>query len=158
MPALLQLPAAFARIAGAVAGRRLAPGEAAWLVGVPGILLLAPAMIPGQVFWLGIPAAVLVPRSERPVERATLAAAERQRASTQLHQLFLSPAPAMELRVFGATDRLDDRADPIIQIAPPLVAEPELFTEIAGILREGLEITVEQAGAIAPAESSISPI
>ena len=58
----------------------------------------------------------------------------------------------------GLLCRLDDRADPIIQIAPPLVAEPELFTEIAGILREGLEITVEQAGAIAPAESSISPI
>ncbi|MGK2932687.1 MAG: aspartate aminotransferase family protein [Solirubrobacterales bacterium] len=40
----------------------------------------------------------------------------------------------------GLICRLDDRADPIIQIAPPLVSEPELFPEIAGILREGLEI------------------
>ncbi|HMT04556.1 MAG TPA: aspartate aminotransferase family protein [Solirubrobacterales bacterium] len=40
----------------------------------------------------------------------------------------------------GLLCRLDDRADPIIQIAPPLIAEPALFEEITGILREGLEI------------------
>ncbi|UDY35164.1 ABC transporter ATP-binding protein [Dermatobacter hominis] len=58
-----------------------------------------------------VPAAILVPRSERHVEQATVRAAERQRASTQIHQLFLSPTPAMELRVFDAVDRMDDRAD-----------------------------------------------
>ncbi|HNH87651.1 MAG TPA: hypothetical protein PLE93_11150, partial [Solirubrobacterales bacterium] len=68
----------------------------------------------------------------------------------------------------GLLCRLDDRADPIIQIAPPLIAEGALFEEIAGILREGLEITAKQAGTgsrpdhgsstRAPEESSISPI
>ena len=47
----------------------------------------------------------------------------------------------------GLICRLDDRADPIVQIAPPLVAEPELFGEIAGILREGLEIAWDHAQA-----------
>jgi len=45
----------------------------------------------------------------------------------------------------GLLCRLDDRADPIIQVAPPLIAEPALFSEIAGILREGLEITAARA-------------
>lgn len=58
-----------------------------------------------------IPAAVLVPRSERFVDAAKSRAAERQRAATQLHRLFLAPGPAMELRVFNAATRLDDRAD-----------------------------------------------
>jgi ATP-binding cassette subfamily B protein len=62
-----------------------------------------------------VPAAILVPRSERHVERAALLAAERHRAATQLHQLFLTPAPAMELRVFGAADRMDERADQLWQ-------------------------------------------
>jgi adenosylmethionine-8-amino-7-oxononanoate aminotransferase len=39
----------------------------------------------------------------------------------------------------GLICRLDDRADPIVQIAPPLVADAALFDEIAAILREGLE-------------------
>jgi adenosylmethionine-8-amino-7-oxononanoate aminotransferase len=39
----------------------------------------------------------------------------------------------------GLICRLDDRADPIVQIAPPLVAPASLFEEIAAILREGLE-------------------
>ncbi|MCB0828161.1 MAG: aspartate aminotransferase family protein [Solirubrobacterales bacterium] len=46
----------------------------------------------------------------------------------------------------GLICRLDDRADPIVQIAPPLVSEPELFTEIAGILREGFEIAADHVG------------
>lgn len=58
-----------------------------------------------------VPAAILVPRSERYVEAATLATAEQHRAATQLHQLFLSPTSAMELRLFDASDRLDRRAD-----------------------------------------------
>ncbi len=39
----------------------------------------------------------------------------------------------------GLICRLDDRADPIIQIAPPLVADAALFEEIGAILRAGLE-------------------
>jgi adenosylmethionine-8-amino-7-oxononanoate aminotransferase len=62
----------------------------------------------------------------------------------------------------GLICRLDDRADPIVQIAPPLISDGELFAEIAGILREGLEIAWEK-GKDAPrahgsAAASISPI
>jgi len=46
----------------------------------------------------------------------------------------------------GLICRLDDRADPIVQIAPPLVADAALFEEIAGILRAGLEIASERVG------------
>ncbi len=37
--------------------------------------------------------------------------------------------------------RLDDRAEPIVQIAPPLVADMALFEEITEILRDGLDAT-----------------
>ena len=75
-----------------------------WLLGaVHPLLLLTPLC--------AVPTAVLLPRSERFVDRAKAVAAERQRAATQLHQLFLSPGPAMELRVFGASERIDDRSD-----------------------------------------------
>lgn len=75
-----------------------------WLLGaVHPLLLLTPLC--------AIPTAVLVPRSERYVDRAKAVAAERQRAATQLHQLFLTPTAAMELRVFGAADRIDRRSD-----------------------------------------------
>src|SRR6185503_5011961 len=67
------------------------------------LLLLVPVF--------AVPTAILVPRSERYVDAANAAAAERQRAATQLHRLFLTPAAAMELRVFGCTDRLDRRSD-----------------------------------------------
>lgn len=39
----------------------------------------------------------------------------------------------------GLICRLDDRADPIVQLAPPLVAEAALFDEIAAILADALE-------------------
>lgn len=58
-----------------------------------------------------VPTTILVPRSERFVDRAKALAAERQRAATQIHTLFLSPGPAMELRVFDAADDLDERSD-----------------------------------------------
>ncbi len=59
----------------------------------------------------------------------------------------------------GLLCRLDDRADPIIQIAPPLISEPELFGEIAAILREGLELTAArvQSGS-PPHQSATRPI
>ncbi|MBA2241029.1 MAG: aspartate aminotransferase family protein [Solirubrobacterales bacterium] len=46
----------------------------------------------------------------------------------------------------GLVCRLDDRAEPIVQIAPPLTAGPELFEEITQILRRGLEHAAERAG------------
>jgi adenosylmethionine-8-amino-7-oxononanoate aminotransferase len=55
-----------------------------------------------------------------------------------------------ELWSRGLICRLDDRADPIIQIAPPLVADAALLEEIASILREGLEVAAERAGELAP--------
>ena len=75
-----------------------------WLLGaVHPLLLLTPLF--------AVPTVILVPRSERFVDRAKALAAERQRAATQIHQLFLTPGSAMELRVFGAADRLDERSD-----------------------------------------------
>jgi adenosylmethionine-8-amino-7-oxononanoate aminotransferase len=54
----------------------------------------------------------------------------------------------------GLICRLDDRADPIVQIAPPLVAGRDLFEEITEILRAGLEVAAdrvdERPGALAP--------
>lgn len=75
-----------------------------WLLGaVHPLLLLTPLC--------AVPTAILVPRSERYVDRAKSIAAERQRAATQLHDLFLRPTSAMELRVFDSAERLDERAD-----------------------------------------------
>jgi ATP-binding cassette subfamily B protein len=92
---------------------------ALWLLAhVSPVLLLLPLF--------AIPTAILVPRSERHVDDARLRAAERQRAATQLHQLFLNPAPAMELRVFDAADSLDQRSD-------------DLWSDVASLeLRGGL--------------------
>ncbi len=79
-------------------------GTGLWLLSaVHPLLLLVPVF--------AVPTAILVPRSERYVDAANAAAAERQRAATQLHRLFLRPAAAMELRVFGCADRLDRRSD-----------------------------------------------
>jgi len=75
-----------------------------WLLAaVHPVLLLTPLC--------AIPTAVLVPRSERFQDHAKAVAAERQRAATQLHQLFLAPGPAMEMRVFDAADNLDAQSD-----------------------------------------------
>ncbi len=51
----------------------------------------------------------------------------------------------------GMICRLDDRAEPIVQIAPPLVADLALFEEITSILREGLTHAAERLEAGAPA-------
>ena len=55
----------------------------------------------------------------------------------------------------GLICRLDDRADPIVQIAPPLVAGPDLFEEIAAILRAGLEHAAERMDERPPAPSPV---
>jgi adenosylmethionine-8-amino-7-oxononanoate aminotransferase len=51
----------------------------------------------------------------------------------------------------GLICRLDDRAEPIVQIAPPLVAGIELFEELTEILRDGLSHAAEQLAAGPPA-------
>jgi hypothetical protein len=47
--------------------------------------------------------------------------------------------------------RLDDRAEPFVQIAPPLIADVGLFEEITEILRIGLTHAAAQLEAGAPA-------
>jgi adenosylmethionine-8-amino-7-oxononanoate aminotransferase len=44
----------------------------------------------------------------------------------------------------GLVCRLDDRTEPIVQIAPPLVADQATITEIAEILRAGLTVAAER--------------
>jgi adenosylmethionine-8-amino-7-oxononanoate aminotransferase len=44
----------------------------------------------------------------------------------------------------GLICRLDDRTEPIVQIAPPLVADRGTLEEIAQILREGLTVAAER--------------
>ncbi len=44
----------------------------------------------------------------------------------------------------GLICRLDDRTEPIVQIAPPLVADRGTIEEIAEILREGLTVAAER--------------
>jgi adenosylmethionine-8-amino-7-oxononanoate aminotransferase len=44
-----------------------------------------------------------------------------------------------ELFARGLICRADDRGDPVVQFAPPLIAGPEQFEEIEGILRPVLE-------------------
>ncbi len=48
--------------------------------------------------------------------------------------------------------RLDDRAEPIVQIAPPLVADMGLFEEITDTLRDGLTHAAERLETGVPAE------
>ena len=76
-----------------------------------GVALLA-AVDPVLVFvpLFAVPSVLLAPRARRIVERAQTSAAEDERVATQLHDLFLRPAAAMELRVFDAEQTLDDRA------------------------------------------------
>ena len=111
-----------------------------WLLAlVHPVLLLTPLC--------AVPTAVLVPRSERHIDRARARAAERQRAATQIHQLFLSPGPAMELRVFGATERLDERSDQLWR----QVSDIELHGALRGALLASigwLALTLGYVGAL----------
>ena len=47
----------------------------------------------------------------------------------------------------GLICRADDRGDPVVQISPPLVAGPQEFDEITGILGDVLAEAWEQVGA-----------
>ena len=55
---------------------------------------------------------------------------------------FLSP----ELFKRGLICRADDRGDPVIQLAPPLIAGPEQFAEMEAVLRPVLEQASERLG------------
>ncbi len=52
----------------------------------------------------------------------------------------------------GMICRLDDRSEPIVQIAPPLVADMGVFEEITEILRDGLTHAAEQLEAGPPSQ------
>ena len=52
----------------------------------------------------------------------------------------------------GLLCRLDDRAEPIVQIAPPLVGDIALFEEITESLRDGLTHAAELLEGGVPAE------
>ena len=99
-PALMQAVFTLTRTLSLV----ISMAAAMWLLAMVHPLLLLLPMA-------AMPTAILVPRSERHVDSARLRAAEKQRAATQIHQLFLNTAPAMELRVFGAADSLNQRSD-----------------------------------------------
>lgn len=58
-----------------------------------------------------------------------------------------------ELWQRGLICRLDSRADPVVQIAPPLVGDAVMFDEIVEMLRGGLEVTAERVQAM-PARSA----
>jgi adenosylmethionine-8-amino-7-oxononanoate aminotransferase len=61
---------------------------------------------------------------------------------------FLSPA----LFEHGLICRADDRGDPVVQISPPLVAGPQEFGEIVGILGDVLEKAMKRIGGPRAAE------
>lgn len=92
-------------------------GAGLWLLAaVHPLLLLVPLF--------AVPTAILVPRSQKYLDAANAAAAERARGATHLHRLFLHPASAMEMRIFGCTDAIDDRSD-------------QLWREVASVTLRG---------------------
>ena len=52
-----------------------------------------------------------------------------------------------ELYARGLICRADDRGDPVIQLAPPLIAGPQQFEEMEAILRTVLTAAAERVGA-----------
>lgn len=81
-------------------------------------------------------------------DQATKEPLEGQEAEWLLQEVL-----SEELWRHGLICRLDSRADPVIQIAPPLVADGALFEEMAEILRGGLEVMADRVGATDPAPS-----
>lgn len=70
-------------------------------------------------------------------------------------EVVLKDVLSAELYRRGLICRLDDRAEPIVQIAPPLVGDVGMFEEIAAILRQGLEVAAERVAEL-PAPSAPS--
>ncbi len=75
-------------------------------------------------------------------DRATKETFDDEEAETLLRG-FLSG----ELYRRGLICRADDRGDPVIQLAPPLIAGPEQFAEIEAVLRPVLEEASRRMGA-----------
>jgi adenosylmethionine-8-amino-7-oxononanoate aminotransferase len=75
-------------------------------------------------------------------DRDTKASFDRAEAE-QLLRGFVSG----ELYRRGLICRADDRGDPVIQLAPPLIAGPQQFEEMEAILRAVLEAASERVGA-----------
>ena len=77
-----------------------------------GVWLLAavnPVLVLVPLF--AIPSVLLTPRAQAFVDRAAATAAERARASDHLHRLYTNQTAAMEIRLFGCGEALDERAD-----------------------------------------------
>lgn len=58
-----------------------------------------------------VPSVLLSSRAQRHIDRATNEVAELRRAADHLHGLFAEPNAAMEMRLFGAANKLSSRAD-----------------------------------------------
>ncbi|HVW19396.1 MAG TPA: aspartate aminotransferase family protein [Solirubrobacteraceae bacterium] len=65
--------------------------------------------------------------------------ATRARFSREEVEALLRGYLAPELFRNGLIARTDDRGDPVVQLSPPLIAGPDEFAEIEGILRPALE-------------------
>lgn len=99
-PSLVRSIYAFAQV-GSLLIRIL---TAMWLlVSVQPLLGLLPVFV--------VPSMALVPKTKRIIEHTSEEAAEPTRASDSLHRLFFTPNTAMEMRIFGCDDRLDQLAD-----------------------------------------------
>jgi adenosylmethionine-8-amino-7-oxononanoate aminotransferase len=65
--------------------------------------------------------------------------ATKQTFSDEECEWLLRDFLSVEIFKRGLICRADDRGDPVIQLAPPLIAGPEQFEEIRGVLRPALE-------------------
>ena len=65
--------------------------------------------------------------------------ATKQTFSEQECDWLLRDFLSAEMFKRGLICRSDDRGDPVIQLAPPLIAGPEQFEEIRSVLRPALE-------------------
>ena len=92
--------------------------------------------IVGEVRGAGFFLALELVRDKRTMQTFTEAECD------ELLRGFLSPT----LFERGLICRADDRGDPVVQVSPPLVAGPEQFAEIVGILRETLGEAAERMG------------
>jgi adenosylmethionine-8-amino-7-oxononanoate aminotransferase len=73
-------------------------------------------------------------------------AATRESFSPEESERLLRQFLSNRLLDLGLICRADDRGEPVIQLSPPLIAGPEQFEEIAGILRKGLTEAMAELG------------
>ena len=70
----------------------------------------------------------------------------RERFSRQERDRLLRGFLANRFLELGLICRTDDRGDPIVQLAPPLIAGPEHFEEINAVLRQALTEAMAEVG------------